>query len=39
MRKQNEINRIPLATCADYAYNPRAYDPSRSVGQAILGRG
>ncbi len=35
MRTQNEINRIPLATCADYAYNPRAYDPMRSVGQAI----
>lgn len=34
--KQNQINRIPLATCADYAYNPRAYDPLRSIGQAIL---
>ncbi len=33
---QNEINRIPLLTCADYAYNPRAYDPARSIGQAIL---
>jgi hypothetical protein len=33
--KQNQINRIPLATCADYAYNPRAYDPARSIGQAI----
>jgi len=33
---QNEINRIPLLTCADYAYNPRAYDPDRSIGQAIL---
>jgi hypothetical protein len=33
---QNEINRIPLLTCADYAYNPRAYDPARSVGQAIV---
>ncbi|HMA53485.1 MAG TPA: beta-N-acetylglucosaminidase domain-containing protein [Acidobacteriota bacterium] len=32
---QNEINRIPLLTCADYAYNPRAYDPARSIGQAI----
>ncbi|MEN6311372.1 MAG: beta-N-acetylglucosaminidase domain-containing protein [Acidobacteriota bacterium] len=32
---QNEINRIPLATCADYAYNPRAYDPARSIGQVI----
>lgn len=35
MATQNQINRIPLATCADYAYNPREYDPSRSIGQAI----
>jgi len=34
--KQNQINRIPLATCADYSYNPRAYVPSRSIEQAIL---
>ncbi len=34
--KQNQINRIPLATCADYAYNPRAYDPARSISQAIV---
>jgi hypothetical protein len=34
--KQNELNRIPLMTCADYAWNPWAYDPGRSVGQAIL---
>jgi len=33
---QSEVNRIPLLTCADYAYNPRAYDPVRSIGQAIL---
>ena len=33
--KQNEMNRIPLATCADYAWNPEAYDPARSIGQAI----
>ena len=33
---QNQINRIPLLTCADYAYNPSAYDPARSIGQAIL---
>jgi hypothetical protein len=33
---QNEINRIPLLTCADYAYNPGAYDPARSIGQAIV---
>ena len=36
LREQNEINRIPLATCADYALNPHAYDPRRSIGQAIL---
>jgi hyaluronoglucosaminidase len=33
---QNEINRIPLSTCADFAWNPRAYDPARSIGQAIV---
>jgi AraC-like DNA-binding protein len=33
---QNQINRIPLATCADYALNPQKYDPGRSIGQAIL---
>jgi len=36
LASQSRINRIPLATCADYAYNPRAYDPQRSIGQAIL---
>lgn len=36
LRKQNQGNRLPLATCADYAYNPAAYDPLRSIGQAIL---
>ncbi len=36
METQSQINRLPLATCADYAYNPRAYDPSRSISQAIL---
>jgi hypothetical protein len=35
MCTQNQINRIPLATCADYAYDPRAYNPARSIGQAI----
>ncbi len=34
--QQNEINRIPLMTMADFAYNAPAYDPSRSIGQAIL---
>jgi hypothetical protein len=33
---QNDINRIPLLTCADYAYNPWDYDPARSIGQAVL---
>jgi AraC-like DNA-binding protein len=36
MCAQNQINRIPLATSADYAYNPKAYNPARSIGQAIL---
>ncbi len=35
MCAQNEGNRIPLLTCLDYAYNPAAYDPMRSIGQAI----
>jgi len=33
---QNEINRLPMLTCADYAYNPWQYDPARSIGQAAL---
>ncbi|OGD19493.1 MAG: hypothetical protein A2W03_01090 [Candidatus Aminicenantes bacterium RBG_16_63_16] len=33
---QSDINRIPLLTEADYSYNPEAYDPLRSIGQAIL---
>ncbi len=33
---QSDINRIPLFTEADYSYNPQAYDPLRSIGQAIL---
>jgi len=36
MRAQNQVNRIPLATCADYSWNPWAYDPARSLGRAIL---
>ncbi len=35
MCPQSEINRLPLLTCADYAWNPRGYDPARSIGQAI----
>lgn len=34
--RQNEANRIPLMTCADYAFNPWAYDPARSIGQSIF---
>lgn len=34
--RQNHVNRIPLLTCLDYAFNPGAYDPDRSIGQAIL---
>jgi AraC-like DNA-binding protein/mannose-6-phosphate isomerase-like protein (cupin superfamily) len=36
MHTQNQMNRVPLATCADYAYNPREYNPAKSIGQAIL---
>lgn len=36
MCTQNQMNRLPLATCADYAFNPAAYNPARSIGQAIL---
>ena len=35
MATQNQLNRIPLATCADYAYNPWEYDSLRSIAQAI----
>jgi hypothetical protein len=33
---QNEVNRLPLATSADFAWNPWAYDPGRSIGRAIV---
>lgn len=36
MHTENQINRIPLLTIADYAYNPWDYDPARSIGQAIV---
>jgi AraC-like DNA-binding protein/mannose-6-phosphate isomerase-like protein (cupin superfamily) len=36
MCRQNQINRIPLATCADYANDPQNYKPARSIGQAIV---
>lgn len=35
MHPQSRINRLPLATCADYAFSPTAYNPSRSIGHAI----
>jgi hypothetical protein len=35
MFTDTQIEHIPLYTMADYAYNPVAYDPLRSVGQAI----
>ncbi len=33
---QNQINRIPLLTCADFAWDPAGYDPGRSIGRALL---
>jgi hyaluronoglucosaminidase len=36
MCSQNQINRIPLATVADYTSDPHAYKPARAIGQAIL---
>jgi hypothetical protein len=33
---QNQINRLPLLTCADFAWNPNGYNPDRSIGQALL---
>ena len=37
---ENQANRIPMLTIADYTWNPEAYDPARSIGQSIahLGR-
>jgi hyaluronoglucosaminidase len=35
MFPQNQINRLPLGTCAEYAFNPRAYNPARAIGRAI----
>jgi hypothetical protein len=32
---QHDINRLPLATSADYASDPAAYDPQRSIARAI----
>jgi AraC-like DNA-binding protein len=39
MCTQNQINRLPLTTCADYARSPGAYNPARSIGQAIVRQG
>ena len=36
MRTQNEFNRIPLYTVADYTLDPENYDPLNSIGQAVL---
>lgn len=33
---QVEANWIPMLTIADYTWNPGAYNPTRSIGQAIL---
>lgn len=36
MAAEDEANRIPLLTIADYAWNPEQYDPMRSMGQSVL---
>ena len=36
MKTQSPFSRIGLYTCADYAWNPKEYDPKRSIGQTIL---
>ena len=33
---ENEMNRIPLFTQADYSYDPMNYDPEKSISQAII---
>ena len=35
MRRQNRFNRLALATCAEFAWDARSYDPSRSIRRAI----
>ncbi|HEX3720866.1 MAG TPA: beta-N-acetylglucosaminidase domain-containing protein [Verrucomicrobiae bacterium] len=35
MATQNELNRLPLATCADYAVDPLTYNPDRSLQESI----
>lgn len=36
MASEDQANRVPLLTIADYAWNPEQYDPVRSIGQSIL---
>ncbi|MEO6829408.1 MAG: beta-N-acetylglucosaminidase domain-containing protein, partial [Acidobacteriaceae bacterium] len=36
MAYENEANRIPMLTIADYLWNPKKYEPGRSIGQAIM---
>lgn len=36
MSFQSEVGRIPRLTIADYLWNPREYDPARSIGQSIM---
>jgi hypothetical protein len=36
MHKETQINRIPLYTCAAYAWDPVGYDPYSAIGQAVL---
>jgi len=36
MKTQSQFSRIALYTCGDYAWNPKEYDPKRSIGQTIL---
>lgn len=33
---ENEMNRIPLFTQADYSFDPANYDPEKSISQAII---
>jgi hyaluronoglucosaminidase len=37
--RENQINRLPLFTLAEYAFDPVGYDPLTSIGQAILHEG
>lgn len=36
MGYENEANRVPMLTIADYISNPKGYDPDRSIGQSIM---